>query len=113
MENAAVMKETIKPLNSSPVKIYAWLIGLFFACLCISFVIIYNGSPQVQQNGFGYILLEFAVFILALFVISIITTIAYKPWFIKNWYINAFVFVCTGFILGTILYSLIVNGGIG
>lgn len=107
------MNEIIKPIVRTPVKIYTWLIALFFACLCISLLILYNGNSEVQQNGFGYLILEFVAFILALFIVSIVTTIAYKQWFIKNWYINTFIFVCSGFVLGAVLYSLIVHGGIG
>lgn len=95
-----------------PNKLYKWTFYTILIVIGITFFMLITGDSELQQNGFGIVLMEFFCAMVMMFVLSIITAIIYKEWFKQYWWENVLVFIFSGGILALLVISLM-NGGIG
>lgn len=87
-------------ISLSPGKIYGWLIGVF----ALIFVVIlplsqigYVGENN-NETSWDANFITLMIFIASLFITSIATTVFYREWAKKYWYVNAIIFVLSGFV---------------
>jgi len=96
----------LQKLLVSPSRIYGWSIVGFLVILCAGIPILnFDNKGQVP---FTHFFIVFAVYMVVLFALSILTTIVYWAWFKKYWYINlvlaaSSVYVIDLYLLGGLL----------
>jgi hypothetical protein len=85
-------KSTKRALFDNPFKIYGWSFLLLLICLLIGSI-----AKAIIRPDFNPNIAIMLIYIFVLFLLSILTSIMYRPWFKKYWFVNLIVFLLTGF----------------
>lgn len=93
---------------SSPPKLYLlWFILIVIFCLAIPILSI--GAPGGEQKPLTLLSYATNYFFYGYFVLGVLTSIFYRQWFKKYWYVNLVIVLLTGGLIGYVYFMNKVN----
>lgn len=98
----------LRKLLVSPSRVYGWSIVGFLVILTIGIPVLNLDNKGLVP--FTHLFIVFAIYMVLLLALSILTTIIYWAWFKKYWYINIILAAGSAYIIDLYLLGGLLTG---